>query len=252
MKCENAMKLLQMSSRSEADEAALQEHLRQCPDCRQFAQFLQECDSAVQDLMEEPPERLVRGVMWQIAPERMEQRSGKTPRRRVPFVGTAIAAVLALVLVGVCHFAPWSKEAERSMELPENATLAEKSADGFLTGATDALPLEAEYAADEASAEISSGSAACTAVLTSGEFDAPEGCELLMQQTQVADVKAWLDSTIGSVEEELPEGTCDIALYSVPREILQSLQTKYDVRVESLSDDWEICTLAVITPQEEK
>lgn len=242
MDCDRALLLMQKETLTEEEQMALQAHLDSCEECRQIYELTRLTDEAVASLEVEPPERLVEGTMWKIAPEVMEKRTGKKPVRRFRFAGTAIAAVAAaaLLVIGMNTLkspteeirveatptaAAYSEdvcETEGDVhELPESddAEVEDKSAEGLLyvTGVTEG-GVEAETDAysygvasenvDEPmvseaySPEMITGS--CLAVLhVSDRREEIRQGDTLIDKMPVNDLRSWVETTFGVPESKL-------------------------------------------------
>lgn len=96
MNCDEALTLISAELDGELtpqEAAALQEHLRTCPDCRVLRQELREQDALLREAELEPPQALHDGVMKAIRQET------RTAKRHFWLPAAAIAAVAALVLL---------------------------------------------------------------------------------------------------------------------------------------------------------
>lgn len=100
--CNEALELLSAQldgAMTIEEEAALQEHLNACPECRRMQSELRMADEALPDLQQEPPKLLHDAVMQEI---RRETRRKKERKPLLRFVGVmAAAAALLAVLAGM-------------------------------------------------------------------------------------------------------------------------------------------------------
>ncbi|MGI5970672.1 MAG: zf-HC2 domain-containing protein [Oscillospiraceae bacterium] len=83
---------------SEAEESELSEHLKKCEACRELLELMEKTHAAMGDLLADPPRELCDGIMYKVG---RESGSIKTPRRFAFGRFTAIAAMLAVVLLAV-------------------------------------------------------------------------------------------------------------------------------------------------------
>ena len=145
--CKNEKMLLLLSGHLDGcntseEEALLQEHLAQCPDCRRILTEYEKIDAGIADLTQAPPASFTANVMRavQAEPRRAEP---KKPRRFSFGFGTAVAAVAAILLLAI-----------GAGKLPQLSTGSAKLSDAAIPEAEEAWPAAAdEEPAAEAEAE---------------------------------------------------------------------------------------------------
>lgn len=109
----------------EAEEAELRTHLEGCAECRRVYDAFSSISSALSGELVAPPESLVKGVMYKI---KVQKKAG----RRFAFGGfTALAACLALVLLGSSHFGLFGGSA---LHKTESASAPEAMSDSATAG----------------------------------------------------------------------------------------------------------------------
>lgn len=135
--CEHYEELLsaRLDGELTGEEAArLEAHLETCPHCRKLAEELEEMQNALRDLTETPPETLRNTVLaGAVLPTR---------KIRKRWVGTACAAVLALVVLGHTYLTlpPLSDPAEAQSEaaaaedMQEESNAVQEDCTALLTG----------------------------------------------------------------------------------------------------------------------
>ncbi len=196
MKCEDALLLISGHmdrSNTEAEEAQLQAHLSQCPDCRGLLEALLAVDAGVLSLEEEAPESLCQNVMSAIAREA----SVRKRRRRAWF---SAAAALVLV-IGIGTFAlsgvrskPADAGAAPFMEMRSRAAPEENGAVGAASAGVSLADAEGKKAAPYA-----------VYGAVSGEYAAQSLAD--ERQADVALVTEALPELDGCAAESLPDGS---------------------------------------------
>lgn len=116
MHCEEALLLISGhldNENTELEEARLQAHLEQCPDCRQVLESFQLMDAGLLSLEEEAPARLHDRVMEAVRKE-------AAPRRKKnPWMGVLASAAAVALVVGIGWFAS-DRNADGSMAQDSN------------------------------------------------------------------------------------------------------------------------------------
>ena len=146
--CKNEKMLLLLSGHLDGcntseEEAMLQAHLAQCPDCRRILTEYEKIDAGIADLTQAPPANFTANVMRavQAEPRRAEP---KKPRRFSFGFGTAAAAVAAVLLLAI-----------GAGRLPQLSLGSAKLSDAAVPEPKEAWPAAAaeEPAAEEPAAE---------------------------------------------------------------------------------------------------
>ena len=110
---------------SQEQEAELHAHIEQCADCGKVYEAFKGISGALSEELATPPEALVKGVMYKIGVQ-------KRASRRFSFGKfTALAACLALILLGASHFGLFnggSKISESSKSLAAPKAMENKNA----------------------------------------------------------------------------------------------------------------------------
>lgn len=110
-------------------EAALQEHLAECEDCRAAMALLRGMTEVMREDMVQPPAQLAEGTRFLF--EREKKEKGFSLKR---WRFTAIAAVICLALFGVVKLAPWSmKDGSAAAPMAAEGIVAQDSAKGVLS-----------------------------------------------------------------------------------------------------------------------
>ena len=143
--CNNEKMLLLLSAHLDGcntaeEEAQLQAHLAQCPDCRRILTEYEKINAGVADLTQAPPANFTANVMRaiQAEPRRAEP---KKPRRFSFGFGTAAAAVAAILLLAI-----------GAGKLPQLSAGSAKLSDAAMAESKEPWPTSA---ADEPAAEES-------------------------------------------------------------------------------------------------
>lgn len=92
-------------------ESALIEHIKVCSECGSLLEFYQSLSQGISTLEQEPPEGFARGVMSRVHDSKKKQRGVFAFR-----YGTAAAAVLAVIILGVSTFYQKNNDTPASME----------------------------------------------------------------------------------------------------------------------------------------
>ena len=224
--CKNEKMLLLLSGHLDGcntaeEEALLQAHLAECPDCRRILTEYEKIDAGIAGLTQAPPANFTANVMRAVQAE-PRTAAPKKPRRFSFGFGTAVAAVAAIFLLAV-----------GSGKLPQLGAGRAMLNDAAVKSA-DAEP--AEIAAEE-SAEIAAEEPAAAA-----ETDTPAAAEpeaMYAAGTQLNRMPANVDCAALARAENRPVGL----LYADPAELPEldgapSLPldggTRYEVTQKSL------------------
>lgn len=149
---------------SPEEEAALQEHLAECEDCRAAMALLRGMTQVMREDTVQPPAQLAEGTRFLF--EREKKEKGFSLKR---WRFTAIAAVICLALFGVVKLAPWgaggsgaaapraaeSIAAQQSLKEASSAPAGAQSAKDVLitAGGMEPAPESAEGPGEEPAAE---------------------------------------------------------------------------------------------------
>lgn len=263
MNCDQALLLMQKETLTPDEQEALLAHLESCPECENIYELTRLTDEAVASLAVEAPEMLVSDTMWKIAPDYMEQKTGRKPARRFHFAGTAIAAVAAaaLLVVGLTQLNKAPRE--ESVSVPTYASYVEDGTEAVEYGTTAMLESKQTAATDAAEPVESSAFApteqvgSCLAVMDVA--DSSEEIQLgerIIEKMPVNDLRAWVGTTFGVPEGKLSRVQAesgDVSLLTLSRDELENLQENFPEQVEVLEEDsdWDSCTLVIFTEETE-
>ena len=107
---------------SPEQEAALQEHLAECEDCRAALALLRGMTAVMREDTVQPPAQLAEGTRFLF--EREKKEKGFSLKR---WRFTAIAAVICLALFGVVKLAPWSMGSGSAAPMAVESIAAQQS-----------------------------------------------------------------------------------------------------------------------------
>jgi hypothetical protein len=241
MSCETILPLIHGhldGMNSEAEEAQLQAHLRDCPTCRALMEQYAQIDAQLQTMEVEPPEQFTAGVMYKV-------RSGSRKKRFAFGPVTMVAAAAALLLVigsgqitsflgsGGSDSAMTTEDVVRGM--PQYTAEENTSTENQTTTATtsDTAPdTSVEHSADTAPTESSdpeTGAAINPATLTASPTPAV---------TVHGDGTAWTEDLLELLAPYQSGDATDAYLVpkTVAEEVIAQYEGRYTIEVGSLNE----------------
>ncbi len=196
-------------------EATLQAHLVQCPQCRQTLEEYRKMDAALAGMAKEPPASLSGSVLQAISQEIPQP---KKPRK-LPFrYASAIAAVVAIALLAVSY---------SGIALPNTGatSIFTYSKDVPAAEAEEAPASEPASAAEITASSVASSSASLHANVDCAALAKAENCTVGVLYTQ---------------EDTLPELSDAVSLplsggvrYTITQKQLEELQKNYELLLYS-------------------